>query len=101
MNDLKALETLMWLADLDPMADRRPQTVICRSTRQGQGCGHPVDDHVGPGTIQKDCPCCNWSQNEPSAPLKRGPLGLPEGMPVEKWAVMNRAERRAWKRGKQ
>lgn len=29
------------------------------------------------------------------------PPGCPPGMPPYKWAVMNRAQRRAWKRGRQ
>ncbi len=37
-------------------------TAVCKSTRYGEGCGHPVDDHTGQG----DCCCCNWQQNDPT-----------------------------------
>lgn len=36
--------------------------VACRSTRYGQGCGHPTTEHDGIG----DCCCCNWKHNDPA-----------------------------------
>lgn len=35
--------------------------VTCKSTRYGEGCGHPTSWHVGSGA----CCCCNWQQNDP------------------------------------
>ena len=40
-------------------------SVLCRSTRYGLGCGHPVGDHVGFVTTNKDCCCCNGHHNLP------------------------------------
>lgn len=37
-------------------------TVTCKSTRYGEGCGHPVGEHDGTGS----CCCCNWQHNDPS-----------------------------------
>lgn len=37
-------------------------TAICKSTRYGEGCGHPVDQHDGPPA---KCCCCSWRQNDP------------------------------------
>lgn len=49
----------------------------CLTHEDQPGCGHPLAKHGE----QSDCPCCS-------------------GVPSEKWAVMNRRERRAWGRGK-
>lgn len=38
--------------------------VICKSTRNGAGCGHPVTDHDG--GAHRDCCCCNGQHNDPS-----------------------------------
>lgn len=35
-------------------------TGTCKSTRYGEGCGHPTSWHVGSGV----CCCCNWQQND-------------------------------------
>ncbi len=41
--------------------------VPCKSTRYGEGCGHPTVDHVGEGkTPNADCCCCTWRHNDPT-----------------------------------
>jgi hypothetical protein len=42
-----------------------------------QDCGDPVNDHVGQGTPNPDCPCCSWTKNELNSRWITGPLGLP------------------------
>lgn len=86
--------------------------VLCSSTRDSRGCGHPVDDHTGSATPRPSCDCCSWRQNVP-APAdpqiafygRNRALGtrrdLPKPPPADsgfdpvKWAAMSRAERRA------
>lgn len=40
------------------------EPVLCRSTRNGAGCGHPVGDHDGDRS--RTCCCCNWQHNDPA-----------------------------------
>lgn len=44
------------------MADETP---TCHSTMLGEGCGHPVTDHVDK-TPNTECCCCTRLQNEMS-----------------------------------
>lgn len=43
----------------NPMGD---QTAVCNSTLLGEGCGHPVADHVDK-TPNTECCCCTRLQN--------------------------------------
>lgn len=80
------------------VSDPRERQVLCLGGGDGPGCLHPVDWHTGPGTPAPDCECCSWRKATPRQEPARTPP--PPGMPVEKWSVMNRRERRAWMRGK-
>jgi hypothetical protein len=90
----------------------RAVPVLCSSTRNSKGCGHPVDDHVGTHTPRPDCDCCSWRQNEPEPAdpqlafygantVNSHRRDLPKPPPADlgfdpaKWARMTRAERRA------
>jgi hypothetical protein len=37
------------------------EPILCKSTRYGVGCFHPVSDHTGAGT----CCCCSGRHNDP------------------------------------
>lgn len=81
-------------------SNQHAQVVVCRSTARSRGCDHPVDWHAGPMTPNPMCPCCSWRQNDLPAQdaVSYRPSGnsrVPDGMPPEKWAMMNRAQRRA------
>ncbi|MFC5268441.1 hypothetical protein ACFPJ1_40585 [Kribbella qitaiheensis] len=39
-------------------------TVVCKSTQLGDGCGHPVGDHIGNRTTQTECCCCTRRHND-------------------------------------
>lgn len=86
------------------MDDPREQVVLCLGGGDGEGCYHPVDWHVGPGTPAPGCDCCSWRKDHLAAlaQVNRKPARMPtpDGVPPEKWAMMNRRERRAWVRGK-
>lgn len=47
------------IGDLTPSAGKR--TAVCKSTRYGDGCGHPTPAHDGTGS----CCCCNGNHNDP------------------------------------
>lgn len=41
--------------------------VVCKSTRFGEGCGHPTADHVGEAKApNSECCCCTRRHNDPS-----------------------------------
>ncbi len=61
---LEAAKGLQWLSE-HPEYRRSPEEVICRSTRFGEGCGHPVADHTQSSSPNEDCDCCTGRQNEP------------------------------------
>lgn len=94
----------MELERIPPPMEHRDQVVLCLSTARDPGCGHPVDWHTGAGTPAPDCDCCSWRKNDMDARAQvaqepaRTPV--PAGMPPEKWAVMNRRDRRAWMKGR-
>lgn len=64
-----------------------------------------MESHVGQGTPNPDCCCCNWKRNDPNhvrgCPRCGGSLTLPlrnpppAGYSAEKWNAMPRRERRA------
>ena len=99
--------------DLDEMAASIPyppthpkgpramaDVVRCQTTRDSQGCGHPVDWHTGPTGPNPDCPCCGWRKAEAlerPATVRNPP---PPGFPPEKWEMMSRRERRAMTKGR-
>jgi hypothetical protein len=92
------------LVELDQADPHRVRPVVkCSSTARSTGCGHPVDWHTGPMSPNPMCPCCSWRQNDvpPQDAVSYRPSGIsrvPDGMPPEKWAMMNRAQRRAYGR---
>jgi hypothetical protein len=93
----------LWDAAQARIDEHRPQVVRCSSTARSRGCDHPVDWHTGPMTPNPMCDCCSWRQNELPAQdaVSYGPSGIsrvPDGMPPAKWAMMNRAQRRAYGR---
>jgi hypothetical protein len=84
-----------------PNGPRRMVDVVrCQTTRDSQGCGHPVDWHTGPDSPAQDCPCCSWRKEE--APARTMPVRTPPppGFPSEKWEMMSRRERRAATKGR-
>jgi hypothetical protein len=75
--------------------------ILCTTTRNSAGCGHPVQDHTGSGSPQRDCPCCTWQKSGDGptvTPSGTAPKPPPADMPPfeqEKWAAMSRVQRRA------